>query len=162
MWKKVNKNLIVILLFVEACMMLNLCGCEKKISPESFYENNQESLEQIVSFLKENDNIEEITKDWPLLNGDFVYSKCNGIYYITTNNEKIKASDSTRLLKEIMEQLVYIFPYYYNDNFAVRFVTKSKLGEGEYLIYTENGEELQEKYIIAEKWLSDHWYIARS
>ena len=43
MWKRVNISLMVILLFVEVCIMLNLCGCTKKISTESFYEKNQET-----------------------------------------------------------------------------------------------------------------------
>lgn len=62
----------------------------------------------------------------------------------------------------MMKQLVYIFPDYANDNFTVEFVTVSKLGEGEYLIYTENGAELQDEYKISDKWFSDHWYIAHS
>ena len=53
--------------------------------------------------------------------------------------------------------MVYIFipP----DENVVIFQTVSKLGEGEEIIYTEDGKEYSDEYTQVKEWLSENWYI---
>ena len=146
-------------IFLLLTVIILFSGCNKSVSTEEIYNENTDNLEQIVTFLSNNENVREITKDSPGLFYDYPYTYYDGLFYVTLTQSNIERNDETEEINQtIKDNFVCVF--YDIDEDIVVFQTIGEFGYGEYIVYTKTGEPYSDETFSISKWLDTNWYLA--